>query len=129
LLLIDTSVAVALRENVAKAGDRFALLADLPSLSIVSVVELEGGVPVAPDGREARRRSLDKLYAALDILPFGEAEAAAYRMIVAELGFSRRLVIDRMIAAQAIVAGVMLATLNPRDFRGIPALTIEDWSA
>jgi len=98
-------------------------------LSIVSVVELEGGVSVAEEGRDARRESLDKLYAALDILPFGEREAAGYRDIVAALGFSRRLVIDRMIAAQALVASAKLATLNPRDFRGIPGLTIEDWSA
>ena len=94
----------------------------------MSVVELEGGVPVAAEGRDARRQSLDKLYAALDILPFGEREAGAYRAIVAELGFARRLVIDRMIAAQAIVAGAALATLNPRDFRDIPELRVEDWS-
>jgi tRNA(fMet)-specific endonuclease VapC len=128
LLLIDTSVAVALRENVRWLGDRFAQLRVLPSLSVVSVVELEGGVPVAAEGREVRRQSLDKLYATLDILPFGEREAAGYRDIVAELGFSRRLVIDRMIAAQAIVVGAALATLNPRDFRDIPGLTVEDWS-
>ena len=127
--LIDTSIAVALRENVRHVGDRFARLSTLPSLSIVSVVELEGGVAVAEEGRETRRQSLDKLYAALDILAFGENEAAAYRNIVSEIGFSRRLVIDRMIAAQAIVAGATLATLNPRDFRNVPELVIEDWSA
>ena len=129
MLLIDTSVAVALRENMRHVGDRFTRLRSLPLLSIVSVVELEGGVSVAEEGRDARRESLDKLYAALDILPFGEREAAGYRDIVAALGFSRRLVIDRMIAAQALVASAKLATLNPRDFRGIPGLTIEDWSA
>lgn len=125
---MDTSVAVALRENVRWVGDRFAQLDAAPSLSIVSVVELEGGVPVAPEGREARRQSLDKLYSAVDILPFGEREAASYRDIVAAIGFSRRRVIDRMIAAQAIVVGATLATLNPRDFRDIPGLLIENWS-
>lgn len=128
MLLVDTSIAVALRENVRHVGDRFARLSSLPSLSIVSVVELEGGVAAAAEGREARRRSLDKLYANLDILPFTEREAVAYREIVAVAGFSRRLVIDRMIAAQAIVARATLATLNPRDFRGIPELLVDDWS-
>jgi tRNA(fMet)-specific endonuclease VapC len=33
-----------------------------------------------------------------------------------------------MIAAQAIEAAATLATLNARDFRDIPGLTIEDWS-
>ena len=128
MLLIDTSVAVALRENMRRVGDRFGRLSSLPLLSIVSIVELEGGAAAAKEGRDARRQSLDTLYAALEILPFGEREAAGYRHIVTELGFSRRLVIDRMIAAQAIVAGATLATLNPRGFRDIPGLTIDDWS-
>ena len=128
MLLLDTSVAVALRENVQSVGDRFAQLGRLPWLSVISVVELEGGVVVAREGGETRRRALDQLYAALDLLPFGEAEAGAYRWIVEQCGFSRRLIIDRMIAAQAIVAGASIATLNSRDFRDIPNLSIEDWS-
>ncbi|HAJ03147.1 MAG TPA: VapC toxin family PIN domain ribonuclease, partial [Brevundimonas sp.] len=34
---------------------------------------------------------------------------------------------DRMIAAQAIVAGATLATLNPADFRDIPGLSLLEW--
>jgi tRNA(fMet)-specific endonuclease VapC len=128
LLLIDTSIAIGLRENVQNVGDRFAKLSDLPSLSIVSVVELEGGVAAAPEGRDTRRRSLDQLYANLDVLSFTEREAAAYRDIVSTVGFSRRLVIDRMIAATAITNRLALATLNPRDFGAIPGLEVEDWS-
>ena len=33
-----------------------------------------------------------------------------------------------MIAATAMSQGPILATLNPRDFRNIPGLLIEDWS-
>ena len=128
MILLDTSVAVALRENAPRVGDRLAQLDKLPSLSVISVVELEGGVAAADEGRAVRRQMLDRMYASLDILAFGEGEAEAYRDIVTTLGFSRRLVIDRMIAAQALVAGASLATLNPRDFRGIPDLTVEDWS-
>jgi predicted nucleic acid-binding protein len=129
LLLVDTSVAVALRESDRRAIDRLAGLRRLPSLSIISVVELEGGLGVGEEGRSARRRALDQLYNNLEILPFGEKQAAAYRDIVMKVGFSRRLIIDRMIAAQAIVAGAALATLIQRDFRDIPGLVIEDWSA
>lgn len=127
-ILFDTSVAIALRESEERVLDRTAKLDVIPLLSIISVVELEGGVQFAPEGRAERRAALDRLLATLEILPFEQAEASAYRRIVEAIGFSRRLTFDRMIAAQAIVAEAALATLNPRDFKGVPDLTIEDWS-
>jgi predicted nucleic acid-binding protein len=126
--MFDTSVAIALRESEEDALERAAELDEVPLLSIISVVELEGGVPFAPEGIAARRVALDRLLATLEVLPFEKSEAAAYRAIVEAIGFSRRLTFDRMIAAQAIVAGASLATLNPRDFTAIPDLKVEDWS-
>lgn len=128
-ILFDTSVAIGLREGQSNLLSRTAELDQIPLLSIISVVELEGGVPFAPEGVAARRAALDRILATLEILPFEQAEAIAYRRIIETLGFSRRLTFDRMIAAQAIVAGAALATLNPRDFQDIPGLTIEDWSS
>ena len=129
MILLDTSVAVELREGNSRVGERLETIDDALLLSIVSVVELEGGLATAPEGAYVRRRVLDDLYRTVDILEFGWPQASAYRGIVTALGFSRSKIIDRMIAAQAMVAGATLATLNPRDFRGIPGLTIEDWSA
>jgi tRNA(fMet)-specific endonuclease VapC len=65
----------------------------------------------------------------LEIVPFERQHAAVYGQIIGQLGFSRPRIIDRMIGAQAIVAGAALATLNPRDFKDIPGLSIEDWSS
>jgi tRNA(fMet)-specific endonuclease VapC len=127
-ILFDTSVAIALREGEAAILEKTSNLAEIPMLSILSVVELEGGVAFAPEGVAARRAALDRLLGTLEILPFDRAEVAAYRNIIEIQGFSRRLTFDRMIAAQAIVAGASLATLNPRDFRNMPSLTVEDWS-
>lgn len=127
--MIDTSVAVALREGLEPALERAEQLDSIALLSILSVVELEGGVPLAAEGAAIRRQTLDELYATLEILDFGRREANTYRDIVQALGFSRARIIARMIAAQAMVAGAAIATLNARDFRDIPALLIEDWSS
>lgn len=128
-LLLDTSVAVSLREGDEWTYENVAKLESRPLISIISVVELEGGAAKFVQGAEHRRLKLDALYASVEMLAFEWAEAQAYRSIVEAAGFSRAKIIDRMIAAQALVAGAALATLNPRDFRGIPGLTIEDWSA
>jgi tRNA(fMet)-specific endonuclease VapC len=126
--LLDTSVLIAMREGDVPVIRRSAELQHRAFISILSVVELEGGVRLAKEGARLRRTKVNEVYNAVEILPFGWSEADSYRRIVDALGFSRAKIIDRMIAAQAIVASASLATLNPRDFRGIPGLEIEDWS-
>lgn len=78
---------------------------------------------------QTRRVLLDSFLENVEELDFTGREVAAYSSVIAAKGFSRRLVVDRMIAATALANDLALATLNPRDFRDIPGLTIEDWSA
>jgi tRNA(fMet)-specific endonuclease VapC len=127
--LLDTSAAIALRDLDLRVRSAVAALESAPLLSILSVVELEGGVVSDPIGRDRRRTLVDSMLTLMEVLSFGVREAATYRNIVEQVGFSRPRIIDRMIAAQAIVADATLITLNPRDFRGIPGLNMEDWSA
>lgn len=127
-LLFDTSVALAIREVDTAVLERVEDLPSVALLSVLSIVELEGGVPLAPEGAKARRQLLDELYATMEIVEFGQREARRYGVIVEHLGFSRTKIIDRMIGAQAICANATLVTLNPRDVRDIPGLMIEDWS-
>ena len=129
LLLLDTSVAILLRDGDPAISTRIAALERLPILSVLTVVELEGGVADSRPGRETRRKGVDTMLELLRVLPFGAPEAARYGQIVQELGFSRSKIIDRMIAAQALSVGAAVATLNLRDFKGIPGLQLEDWSA
>lgn len=51
----------------------------------------------------------------------------AYGRIVAHAGYSRRKLLDRMIAAQALVHRAALVTLNADDFTDVPGLKLEAW--
>jgi len=126
-LLVDTSVAVGLIDDVPLVKER-ARQADELYLSIISHVELEAGVYRDRDLGPIFRTRLTKFLSRVEELEFTAREVAAYSAIIAARGFSRRLVVDRMIAATALANDLALATLNSRDFRNIPGLRIEDWS-
>ncbi|MBV9881871.1 MAG: PIN domain-containing protein [Sphingomonadaceae bacterium] len=125
-VLLDTSVAVYVRDSDLFAA-RLEGLEARPLLSAVTRVELENGVYRDPAWAPVRRANLDAMLRHMASLDFGETEILAYRAIVAELGYSRRRVIDRMIAATAIANGLTLATLNPADIRDVPGLAFEAW--
>jgi tRNA(fMet)-specific endonuclease VapC len=125
--LIDTGIAICLRDGDSGVIARFERLDARPFLSVVSRVELEGGVYARPELARARRQSLDVLLETLPVLDFDFEMGATYGRIVAASGFSRRKIVDRMIAATALVHDLTLITLNDRDFADIPDLRIEAW--
>lgn len=125
--LLDTSIAIGLRDDDPAIVARAKALGPGLVLSIVTRVELEGGVYRDPLTADIRRRRLDILLAALPVLPFDADAAEAYGAIVREAGYSRRKLLDRMIAAQAIVNDATLVTLNPVDFADIPGLKLLAW--
>lgn len=96
-------------------------------LSAISRVELENGVWRDPALTATRRAALDALLPQFVVLAFGPDEIDAYAAILAETGYSRRKVADRMTAATALMQDLPLVTLNGRDFRDIPALSLIEW--
>jgi tRNA(fMet)-specific endonuclease VapC len=125
--LLDTSVAIHLRD-----GDMFVDRLEpfgAANLSIVSRVELENGVYRDPGWVAARRDALEAMLLGISTLPFDETALGAYRSIVASIGYSRARVLDRMIAATALVHGLTLITINGRDFADVPGLDLEVWSS
>jgi predicted nucleic acid-binding protein len=98
-------------------------------ISVLTRVELEGGVYRDGEAAPLIRRRLDLILGQFDELPFTAEEARAYGRIVEHCGYSRARTIDRMIAATVIVAGAILITLDAADFRAVPGLEIDDWSA
>jgi len=125
--LLDTNVAIHLRDGDPTISAKVAALDDAILLSIVTRVELEGGVHRDAADAPARRARLDTLLSAIPVLAFDAAAADAYASIVARAGYSRRKLLDRMIAAQALVHRATLVTMNADDFRDIAGLEMLAW--
>jgi predicted nucleic acid-binding protein len=125
--VIDTNVAVHLRDGDPFVRAQLNKLDDDLLLAIISRVELEGGVYSDPAQTVARRARLEEMLSALAVVPFDDDCAAAYGAIVSAAGYSRRKVLDWMIAAQAIVLQAPLITLNGDNFRDIPGLRLVEW--
>ncbi|WP_297512917.1 PIN domain-containing protein [uncultured Caulobacter sp.] len=125
--LLDTCVAIGLRDGDPAVTEKIAALDGAILLSVVSRVELEGGVYRDPADVGTRRARLDAILAALPVLAFDDQAAEAYRAIVEAAGYSRRKLLDRMIAAQALVHRAAVVTQNPADFRDIPGLEVVAW--
>ena len=125
--VLDTNVAIHLRDGDPVVAERVGRLDGAVLLSVVTRVELEGGVYRDAKDAPLRRARLDAVLSAIPTLAFDEAAADAYRTIVERVGYSRRKLLDRMIAAQAIVHRATVVTMNPDDFADIPGLDVLAW--
>ncbi len=125
--LLDTDVAIHLRDGDPTVTDKVAALDGAILMSIVTRVELEGGVYREPAHAALRRARLDAILVAVPAVAFGDEAADAYGAIVANAGYSRRKLLDRMIAAQAIMHRASLVTRNAGDYADIPDLSLLAW--
>lgn len=125
--LLDTNVLIHVRDGDRAVLDRVAALDGAVLMSVVSRVELEGGVYREPSNALTRRARLDAMLGAIPTVAFDAAAADVYGSIVAHAGYSRRKLLDRMIAAQALVHRATLVTRNADDFSGIPGLSLLQW--
>jgi tRNA(fMet)-specific endonuclease VapC len=125
--VLDTNVAIHLRDGDIAVTDRVAALDGAVLISVVTRVELEGGVYREATQAAIRRARLDVVLAAIPTLAFDGTAADTYARIVAHAGYSRRKLLDRMIAAQALVHRATLVTLNADDFSDVPGLRLLAW--
>jgi len=125
--LLDTNVAIHLRDGDPTTMQKVAALQSAVLMSIVTRVELEGGVYRDPAHASIRGARLDAMLSAIPALAFDDLAAETYGTIVARAGYSRRKLLDRMIAAQALVHRATLITLNPDDYSDVPDLSLLAW--
>jgi tRNA(fMet)-specific endonuclease VapC len=125
--LLDTDVAIHLRDGDPVLTEKVGALDDAVLMSIVTRVELEGGVYREPEHVQVRRARLDAILAAIPTIAFDDVAADAYGAIVASAGYSRRKLLDRMIASQALVHRATLVTINAEDYRDVPGLSLLAW--
>ncbi|MBV9510500.1 MAG: PIN domain-containing protein [Caulobacteraceae bacterium] len=125
--LLDTNVLIHLRDGDPTLTQRVVALEGAILMSIVSQIELEGGVYRDPKQVSLRRPRVDVILQTIPVLSFDEAAALAYRTILETAGYSRRKLLDRMIAAQALVHRAKLVTLNAAGFQDIAGLEVLAW--
>jgi tRNA(fMet)-specific endonuclease VapC len=126
-VLLDTNVAIHLRDATPWSRRRWRRSKALCSFSVVTRVELEGGVYREPAQAPVRRARLDAMLSAIPALAFDDPAAKTYGDIVASAGYSRRKLLDRMIAAQALVHRATLATFNQDDLSDVLSLSLLVW--
>lgn len=123
--LLDTSTVILL----GRIDDPDALPEEL-LISTVTIAELSVGPLVATDDsvRAARQAHLQQAEADFEPLPFDGASARAFGQVAAALrGAGRKpaaRAYDALIAAIALANDLPVVTANPRDFAGIPDLTV-----
>jgi len=125
--LLDTDVAIHLRDGSDDVWTRIRALDPPFSLSIVSRVELENGVYREPPYAGLKRSALDALLTEISTIDFGDQELGRYRAILEAAGFTKNKINDRMIAATALAHDLTLITMNGRDFRDVPGLKLVVW--
>jgi tRNA(fMet)-specific endonuclease VapC len=127
LILLDTNIAIDFRDGRPETLNQAESLPGPLFLSFITRIELESGVFRDPTLAAARRQSLETLLARFPVLDLTEADVLAYGQIVEAAGFDRRLILDRLIAAQCLTRNASLITRNAEDFAGIPDMQLIGW--
>jgi tRNA(fMet)-specific endonuclease VapC len=126
--LIDTNIAIHLRDDLPAVLKKAQMHVGNMAMSALTLAELQQGLYAAPALWSFRKPRLDLILAAIPLLPFGERAATAFGVILGQVGWARTRAFDRMIAAHAIATSRILVTANVADFDDIPGLQIEDWT-
>ena len=130
--LLDTNHCIFIIKN--RSPQAWEKLARHPvgaiGISSVTASELWFGVEKS-EQKERNNRALAKFLLPLEIAPYEEKAAERYGKIRAVLEKAGTPIgsLDCLIAAHAVALGVVLVTNNTDEFRRVPGLRLEDWTA
>jgi tRNA(fMet)-specific endonuclease VapC len=127
--LIDTNIAIHIRDGHETVVNNFNLNAGSVMMSALTMAELQRGLFKYPANTAIRQSRLKTMLEYIPVLPFDTAAAEAYGEIISLCGWVKGRDFDRMIAAHAISARAVLVTNNVKDFQDIPRLSIENWAS
>lgn len=131
--LLDTNICIyLLKAHPPQVLQRLSAmpLGDVV-MSVVVYAELRHGVErlPTPADRAAADHALHRLIARVPVLPFDEHAAASYGILAAAVRDRRRDAMDRLIAAHALSANLILVTHNEADFKDYSGLVVENWAS
>ena len=131
--LADTNILGYLtRQSSARLQSRMraAMEAHEVAISVVTRAETRFGQRLLnPDDR--RHAVIDALLQEMPVLMWTPEAADHYGDLAATLQRKGQPIgtMDTMIAAHALAEGLIVVTHNTKDFKRVPGLVIEDWSA
>lgn len=128
--MLDTNICIYLIKN--KPPQVLTRLAQQTQgsvvMSVVTYAELRAGLEMQSTDRAHDEKVLDLLTLRIPVLPFAESDARHYGVLWAAVRDRSRHAMDRLIAAQAVSAGLTLVTNNTADFKDYPGLELENWA-
>lgn len=129
MYLLDTNTVVYFFRGLGGIADR--LLATPPAdvrIPAVVAYELWVGVEKSTEARR-RRGQLDRLFSAVQVLPFGPQEARVAAGVRAGLESRGTPIgpLDTLIAGTALAHSAVLVTRNTREFARVSGLVTENW--
>lgn len=130
--MLDTNICIYMIKNRPDTILKH-LVAKRPhevGISSITLAELQHGVEKSAKV-EKNRLALEMLTSSLQVLPFDSFAAERYGMIRAQLERRGKLIgpMDLLIAAHAASINWTLVTNNMKEFKRVPDLNLENWTA
>jgi len=129
LLTEGSPIAVRIRERLRMSGESDAITMVTVQEQLRGRLAYCSGAKTVEQYVEGLRRLADTLedYRERMILNFDDAAAAAFKMLKAAK--IRVGTMDLRIASIALARDATVVTVNVSDFRRVPGLKVEDWTA